>query len=82
MKLTPTTVRAAGLPSGKDEAILFDDDIPGFGLRLREGGSRSFVFQYRLGAKQRRMALGTASGLTVAKVRKTAEGLYHPTVFA
>jgi hypothetical protein len=77
VKLTANTVRTAALPAGKGEAILFDDDVPGFGLRLREGGSRSFVFQYRLGTKQRRMALGTASGLTVARARKTAEGLYH-----
>jgi hypothetical protein len=39
MKLTATTVKTAELPAGKTEAIFFDDDIPGFGLRLREGGS-------------------------------------------
>src|SRR5208282_4506284 len=56
--------------------IFFDDELPGFGLRLRERGSRSFVFQYKLGAKQRRMALGEATALNLAGVRKTAEKLY------
>jgi integrase len=76
MKLSATTVRTEKLPRGKPEAIFFDDDVPGFGLRIREGGSRSFVFQYKLGSKQRRMALGTATALNFVETRKTAETLY------
>jgi integrase len=75
MKLTTTSVRTP-LPAGKSEAIFFDDDVPGFGLRLRERGSRTFVFQYKLGTKQRRMALGTATPTNVADVRKIAERLH------
>jgi hypothetical protein len=55
MKLTATTVKTAEIERGKSEAIFFDDDVPG-GLRIREGGSRSFIFQYKLGDKHRRMA--------------------------
>jgi len=69
-------VRSAELPAGKSEAIFFDDDIPGFGLRLRAQGSRSFIFQYKLGTKGRRMALGAASALTITEARKTAGTLY------
>jgi integrase len=76
MKLTSAIVRSAGIPAGKNEAIFFDDDVPGFGLRVREGGSRSFIFQYKLGSKQRRMALGTATALNFSNTRKTAEQLY------
>jgi integrase len=76
MKLTAASVRSAGIPPGKSEAIFFDEDVPGFGLRIREGGSRSFVFQYKLGTKQRRMALGTATALNFGATRKTAEQLY------
>jgi integrase len=76
MKLTSTTVRTLALQKGKTEAIFFDDDVPGFGLRLRERGSRTFVFQYKLGTKQRRMALGAATALGVSKVRETAERLH------
>jgi hypothetical protein len=46
------------LPEGKAEAILFDDSLPGSGLRLREGGSRMYVVQYKLGAKHRRFTIG------------------------
>ena len=77
MKLTTTTVsKRELLPAGKTEAIHFDDEIPGFGLRIREGGSRSFVFQYKLGSKQRRMALGVATPETIAEARKTAAKLH------
>src|SRR5215470_7974790 len=76
MKLTATTLSSARLAAGKREQILFDDVIPGFGLRLREGGSRTFVFQYSLGAKQRRMSLGVATETNVNNVRKIAEKLH------
>ncbi|MFZ2079710.1 MAG: tyrosine-type recombinase/integrase [Xanthobacteraceae bacterium] len=77
MKLTTTTVsKRELLPAGKTEAIHFDDEIPGFGLRIREAGSRSFVFQYKLGSKQRRMALGVATPETIAEARKTAAKLH------
>src|SRR6516164_6881932 len=76
MKLTAANVRRLAVPADKSEAIYFDDDVPGFGLRLRSQGSRSFVFQYKLGTKQRRMALGVASAVTISTARKTAENLY------
>jgi integrase len=76
MKLTATAVKTAQIEWGKSEAIFFDDDIPGFGLRLREGGSRSFIFQYKQGAKHRRMALGKATPDTIGDARKTAAKLH------
>lgn len=76
MKLTAKNLTTVAIPKGKAEAIIFDDDVPGFGLRIREGGSRSLVFQYKLGAKHHRMALGSIAAVNFADVRKTAEKLY------
>jgi integrase len=76
MKLSPHAVRTEQVEAGKSERIIFDDDVPGFGLRIREQGSRTFIFQYKLGTKQRRMALGAATALGVTKVRKIAERLH------
>jgi hypothetical protein len=76
MKLTTSTVPKIKLPAGKTDHIEWDDDIHGLGIRVREGGSRSFVFQYKLGAKQRRMALGVATPETVARARRTAGELH------
>jgi integrase len=73
MKLTQPTVARLGLPAGKSDAIFFDDDMPGFGLRLRAGGKRSWVIQYRIGAKQRRLTLGSVEKLNADKARKEAK---------
>jgi integrase len=78
MKLTEKTVNLP-LPAGKTDHLVFDDMIPGFGLRLREGGSKSWIFQYKLGGKQRRMVLGRATAIKAEKARKIAEQ-YHAQV--
>jgi integrase len=79
MKLTTAKkVEGIELPKGKRDYIQFDDDIPGLGLRIREGGSRTWIFQYRIGSKQRRMVLGSAKSaqLNLAEIRKTASRLH------
>src|SRR5262249_57194351 len=63
--------------TGKTDHIEFDDEIPGSGLRLRESGSRTFVFQYKVGDRNRRMNLGAVSAVNFAEARKTAQNLYH-----
>jgi integrase len=75
MKLTQAGIDRLALPPGKSEVIVFDDDVPGFGLRLRAGGSRTFIVQYALGGRQRRMTIGTAKILDAAKARQTARNL-------
>ena len=72
MKLTKATVTGPALPAGKSDAIFFDDDIPGFGVRLRAGGKRTWIIQYRVGAKQRRLKLGTVEKLDADKARDAA----------
>jgi integrase len=76
MKLTSREVVALTLPPGKSDVLYFDDDVPGLALRVRSGGKRSWVFQYRVGTKQRRLSLGAASALSLAEVRRRA-GLLH-----
>jgi hypothetical protein len=35
MKLTDRNVAALALPAGKDDVVIWDPDLPGFGVRLR-----------------------------------------------
>lgn len=72
MKFNKTTIAALKLPQGKTESIVFDDDLPGFGVRIRAGGKRTWIAQYRLGSKQRRMTLGTLEALNETEARKRA----------
>jgi integrase len=74
MKLSQPIVTRLALPAGKSDAIFFDDDMPGFGLRLRAGGKRTWIIQYRVGAKQRRLTLGTVDKLNADQARKAAKG--------
>jgi len=77
MKLTDRRISALALPPGKTDHIEWDDDVPGYGVRLREGGARGFVFQYKVGDQHRRMNLGAVSAVKESNARKTAANLYH-----
>jgi integrase len=68
-------VRALTLPVGVQEKTFFDDDIPGFGVRVRIGGTRRYVVQYKVAGKHRRVVLGAVSSLDLSKARQTAKDL-------
>jgi integrase len=70
MKLTQSSV--AKLTSSKADEIFFDDELPRFGVRLREGGSRKYVVQYRQGGLPRRYTIGPTTTLTLDEARKRA----------
>ncbi len=72
MKLTQRTIAILTLPEGKDDHIVFDDAVVGLGLRVRKTGSRTWVYQYRFGPKQRRIALGDVAAIPLAKAREIA----------
>jgi integrase len=76
MKLTKQSINNLVLPGGRAEAIFFDDDLAGLGLRIRAGGSTNWIFQYRLGEKQRRLTLGSAKVLDPSKARSQASELH------
>jgi integrase len=70
MKLTETAV--AKLKSSKADEIVFDDALPRFGVRLREGGSKKYVIDYRQAGVQRRYTIGSASNMTLEEARQRA----------
>jgi integrase len=77
MKLKLDTKTIAGLElAGRDEEIVWDHDLPGFGLRLRRNGGdtrRTFVVQYRIaGRRTRRVTLGAAAKFTPPEARAAA----------
>jgi hypothetical protein len=72
MRLTVKCADGLKLPRGKADHIEFDDDLAGFGLRIREGGSKTWIYQYRIGSKQRRMVLGSAKSVPLRLARENA----------
>jgi integrase len=68
MKLTRIEVEKLTLPKGKSDHFVWDDAMPGFGVRLR-GENKTYVIQYRAGRQQRRETLGDARKVTLEAAR-------------
>ena len=50
------------LPKGETDKVFFDDDLPGFGLRVRATGAKTWMVQYAIAGRTRRMVLGSTCG--------------------
>jgi integrase len=74
-KLTKRLVESAK-PSPRD-SVIWDDEVHGFGLRVKPSGRKSYVIQYRtsVGQISRRMTLGPHGVYTVDKARERARRL-------
>jgi integrase len=72
-KLTKEFVAGLCLDPGKTDQIWFDDKLAGFGVRLRAGGKRAWIVQYRIGALQKRLTLGAVAVLDADKARAEAK---------
>jgi integrase len=75
MKLTQKAVAALQL-DGKTDLILFDDELPRFGVRLRRRADdkvdKSYIVQWKRGGQSRRIRLGSADLLSPADARAAA----------
>ena len=70
-KLTKRVVEAAE-PQGRDY-VVWDDELPGFGLRVFVSGKRSYLIQYRSAGRSRRYTIGFHGVWTPELARKEAK---------
>jgi integrase len=78
MRLDNRTIAQVRLPDGKADAIFFDDDLTGFGLRLRVTGDvvrKSWIAQYRHAGRTRRLKIGSVEKIAPDQARKAAKQL-------
>src|SRR5215831_2218917 len=75
MKLTTAIARNLELPSGKTDHIVWDEDFPGFGVRLRAGRnrvSRMWIYQFDIAGRTRRITIGNVNAIGMEDARKIA----------
>jgi integrase len=70
-KITKKAVDAA-IPNGRDY-VIWDSELPGFGLRVFASGKRSYVLQYRSLGRSRRYTIGMHGVWTPESARLEAK---------
>src|SRR5436190_22776577 len=60
------------VPPGKRDIQVFDDDLPGFGIRKFASGRACYFVKFNIGAQQRRLTLGTVVRGNLPDMRREA----------
>jgi integrase len=70
--LTHKGVEALPVPTN-GQRDYWDPSLRGFGVRVSQGGRRTYVLRYRIGGRQRRLTLGVHPRLSLADARDRAK---------
>lgn len=73
MRIGKREIDALTCPPGKKDKLFFDDDLPGFCLRVTHTGTKVFLFEYRFGEVIRRMTIGRYGAITPQQARRIAQ---------
>ena len=60
------------VPAGRRDVTVFDDALPGFGIRKFASGRASYFVKFNVGRQQRRLTLGAVVQGNLADMRKAA----------
>ncbi len=74
MKITERMLKNLATPAGKYR-IWYDDEITGFGVRVTQSGTKSFIVAYTGGGRERRYTIGKHPAWSVAAARAEAKRL-------
>ena len=71
-----TEIRARKeLAPARGQTLLWDTDVKGFALRITAGGAKSFLLDYRVEGRQRRLTIGSFPDWSVQAARAAAKKL-------
>ncbi|WP_051505555.1 integrase arm-type DNA-binding domain-containing protein [Mesorhizobium sp. WSM2561] len=72
-KLTTRTIDAIK-PNGKRDVLVWDDDLPAFGIRVWPSGAKTFILMFRnANGRVRKLTLGRYGVITPDQARKQAK---------
>lgn len=71
VKLTDARIKSEKAPASGSKDV-WDTVLPGFGLRVTYGGTKSFQIMVRVGGRQRRKSVGRYPAVTLADARERA----------
>ena len=71
-KFLEGTVSKIAVPAGKRDILVFDDVLPGFGVRAFSSGKRSYFVKFNVGRQQRKITLGPVVPGVLADMRRKA----------
>jgi integrase len=75
MKLTQRRIDDLECPAGKKDALVFDDDQAGLGVRVTASGGKTFLAQYTLAGAKRRVPLGSCSAISLTSARDAVRAI-------
>lgn len=73
MKFTQTSVNNLKATVGKSDETIWDKNLPGFGIRFRNGGPGVYIIQYSLNGKQAKMGMGKVAQVTLEDAKAAAK---------
>ena len=75
MRFTMNRIAALTCPEGRKDALFFDEELPGFGVRVTSTGSKTYLAQYRGATGVRRVSLGKHGVISLADARNAARAI-------
>jgi integrase len=75
MKLTTRRIETLTCPADTKDALYFDDEQRGLGVRVTAAGSKTYLAQYTLAGQKRRVPLGSCSAISLAAARAAAQAI-------
>jgi integrase len=76
MKFTKTSITALTRPAGKVDHFVWDATTPGFGIRLRESGRKTYNAQIRVHGRTKRLAIGDVAQIELEAARTAAKRFF------
>lgn len=74
MRLSEKAIKRLPFPQRRNK-IHYDEEVPGFGLRLTKAGARAFVVNYRVNGHERRLTIGPWPAWSATAARERAKEL-------